>query len=311
VRRGAGVSPHEWCGNTGWLPGYPALIRAVAATGLDLPTAGLAVSIVFALLTLVLIDVAFVREEPWRIRLAVLALAAVFPGFVYFHAIFPMSLVAFLEMLTVRQLARQRWLSAGLAAGGLAFSYMTGVFGALPSAVAAWLGSPTATRRERLRAVGASAGLCVAGFGAVPFLHWWTTGAWNALFLAQHKYRHRIWLLLTTLRRVFRRMARAEWGDARMIQGAQSLLVAVIVLVLRHWRRSSTLDRVALAWTLVFWLGPLALGAQVSLYRSEGLVLPVVLVTRRLPIAVQAILVALAAVVGFGLARLFIQGRVV
>jgi hypothetical protein len=312
-----GQPPNEWCGNSGWMPGYPMLMRAVAATGLDFVTAGVLISIVFALLTLLLIDMAFVRHEPWRVRFAVLGLSAVFPGFVYFHAIFPMSLAAFLQMLTVRQLDRQRWLSAGAAGWSLAFSYTIGVLGALPSAAAPWLGPHRNSWRVRLRATLVSGGLCLAGLAAVLLLQWWTTGAWNALLLSQHKYRRSIWMPLGTLLRLMKRMTWVEWSDPRMLQGAQSVFVAGIVVsaavvVVWRWHRTSALDRIALSWALAFWLGPMTLGPRGNaFYRTEALVLPVVLVTRRLPFAFQVVLVVLSAIAGFGLARLFFEGRVV
>jgi hypothetical protein len=310
-----GMPPREWCGNAGWMPGYPMLVRAAALTGLDFVTAGVLVSVVFAFLTLALIDVAFVRREPWRVRLAVLGLAALFPGSVYFHAIFPMSLAAFLEMLAVRQLASGQWLSAGLAGWGLAFSYTTGVLGALPSAAAAWLGPRPDRRRDRIWATLVSGGLCLAGLGTVLGVQWWMTGAWNALFLSQHKYRHAMWFPLGTLLRLAKRMTWVEWDNPRMLQGAQSVFVAFMVVcaavvVARRWQRTTALDRIALAWALTFWLGPMTLGPRIAFYRTEALVLPVVLVTRRLPLALQAILAVLAAIAAFGLARLFFQGRV-
>jgi len=312
-----GQRPDEWCGNSGWMPGYPILVRAVGVTGLDLVTAGVLVSSVFALLTLVLVDVAFVRRETWRVRLATLGLAAFFPGFVYFHAAFPMSLAAFLQILMVRQLAREDWLSAGMAGWGLALSYTTGALAALPGAAAPWLRPSQGNWRERLRASAVSGGLCLAGAATVLLVHWWTTGAWNALLLSQHKYRRSAWFPLGTLLRLMKRMTWVEWDDPRMLDGAQAVLVACIVLsaaavVLWRWRRASPLDLIALSCALVFWLGPMTSGPRGNaFYRTEALILPVVLVTRRLPFACQVILLVMSAIAGFGLARLFFQGRVV
>ena len=309
-----GMPPHEWCGNTGWMPGYPLLIRDVAAAGWDVATAAVLVSTAFAFLTLLLIDVAFLRREPWRIRLAVLALAALFPGAVYFHAIFPMSLAAFLQILAVQRLGQGKWLSAGLAGWGLAFACSIGVLGALPCAAAAWLGPRREGRRAHLWPSVVSGGLCVAGLLAVLAIQWWTTGAWNALFLVQQEYH--AFFPLGTLLRLVKRMTGVEWGDPRMLQGAQSVLVAVIVasglvVVVGRWTRTSALDRIALAWALTFWLGPMSLGPRIALHRTEALVLPIVLVTRRLPFALQAVFAVLAAIAAFGLARLFFEGRVV
>ena len=90
-RAGSPFGPADWCGTAGWFPLYPLAMRLLGGLGLGLPRAGLALAELFALATLGLVW--WLLGASLRpAELACLALAAVFPGSIYEHALFPVSL---------------------------------------------------------------------------------------------------------------------------------------------------------------------------------------------------------------------------
>ncbi|OJH36206.1 hypothetical protein BON30_34160 [Cystobacter ferrugineus] len=123
------------------------------------------------------------------------------------------------------------------------------------------------------------------GFVAALAVFQVQTGAWNALFLSQAKYGHGIGNPLETLDAVVGPLLRGEsrhWKNAS--PRVQTLLVALLVLVARplsRWREVGQRERGLALYGLAFWLFPLVMGRGVSLYRSESLLVPLVLLAWR------------------------------
>jgi hypothetical protein len=108
--------PGQWCGNAGWFPLYPALVRGVSWTGLPLDWSGVVVA-QSACLALLAVVWRMLGARLTAAAVLCLALAAVFPGMVYDHAVFPISLASLATLLCLHWLARGRWVPAGLATG--------------------------------------------------------------------------------------------------------------------------------------------------------------------------------------------------
>lgn len=131
------VGAPNWCGNAAWMTLYPFLLAPFIPTGLDQATLGAAISALFHVATLVLLWVGFLKSRVTAASLTVLAAAAFFPGQVYYHAVFPLSLLTFLALATVYLSLRERWLLAAVTTGLAAATYSPGFL--LTPVVAAWL----------------------------------------------------------------------------------------------------------------------------------------------------------------------------
>jgi hypothetical protein len=71
-----------------------------------------------------------------------------------------------------------------------------------------------------------------------------------------------------------------------------------------RWPRAATL-LVPPVYTVLFWLAPLVAGGHLAQYRVHALLTPSVLLPRRLPAAVPAVVALLATVVAWRMAGLF------
>jgi hypothetical protein len=155
----------------------------------------------------------------------------------------------------------------------------------------------------------------VLGFTSVLFLHHRTVGAWDAFFRVQEKYGHDelrdpVGTFLQAVTPFFENVAdRNVPGFQTLLVGALMGAVALAMLVRR--KEVPPFDGCILATVLLFWAFPFVIGRGESLYRSEALLVPIVILTRYLPWTVQAALVGLAVALELHMAVLFFESVLV
>ncbi len=275
--------PPGHCGNTGWMPGYPWALRPLMAVGLSPRKASVVVSAAFVVASLTALWVGFLSS--WREGGALaLLLAAFFPGQVYQHGAFPLAQFSFLALLCLLAALRERWLLAGAAGFLAALTYSTGWL--LAPVLLGWaLFGPRAELVRRLPRAALAAGLTLAGFLGVLLLQWWQVGAWNAFFLVQGAYGHRLTNPVVSWWYAVGQVLTPPWQAIGEAPHFQTLLVSVWVCALLA-RVVAGRDRPAVLlalFTLAFWVFPLAMGRGISLYRSEATLMPSVLLLQGAP----------------------------
>lgn len=300
-------NPEEWCGNAAWFPLYPWLLRPLIALGVQPATAGVLVSGTAALAMLVLLWNGLLRE--WGLKgFVLLAMAGVFPGAVYAHAIFPTGVAQLCMVAAGVALARRRWVLVGLGGGFLSMSYVTGVLLSGPNAIGAWL------RSRSLRPVLVAGGLSVAGFAAVLLAQQVLLGHWDAWIRTYQKGLPGLGHPFAGYWDVIDKVVTAD--IQRRTIGIQALTVmGLIVLglatsaVTRSWR--NPVRAWAAMTALLYWGFPLYAGRGLSLYRADALVLPVLLLLVELPIWVLVPLLAWLTAIAFSMGQLFFNGYLV
>jgi hypothetical protein len=239
-----------------------------------------------------------------------LALAAVFSGSIYYHAIFPISAAVFALVVALRCLASRRGVAAGIAGSAAAITYSTGfAFAAVPGLRALLPGEPLG---ERVRGLLAPCGLTLLGLGGVVLVHHLTLGAWNAYLLTQRHYNYAFHFPLSTLADHARNLLPLRPESIPEIQSLSlaALVVALVVLTLRDRARTEGELLVAL-YAIVFWLFPLVLGGGLSLYRSESLLFPLAVLARRAPAFALTLAVAFFFVLSLAMAYLFFRSKLI
>lgn len=295
--------PGGMCGNTGWLPAYPWLIRLATAAGAPPEAAAHAISSIFFVGLLLVVWVGLLGAELGAAPLLCLLLAGFFPGQVYLHAVFPMSLAVLAASASLLLTARGRWLVGGLAGAVATMTYSSMVL--LPALL---LAGAIASRRWRNIA---TAPIAALGLAIVYLDHHIEVGAWNAFYLVQEKYghgKHGFGELF------FGRMSQALHGEPAPLQSLLVCVLAVagigalVVNALRRRRAPEPLDLYVLLYNLAMWLAPFFTTFPThSFYRGEVLVLPVVLLLRRLPLPLLALLTAATVGMAWSIAQLFFR----
>jgi hypothetical protein len=292
-----------WCGNAAWFPGYSWLVAAVAhPLGLSPANTAVWISALAQLACLILVWVLLDDARQWP----ALVLAAFFPGNVYMAAVFPVSLCALALLCCIWLIWSGMFKRAALAAAAAAACYPTGVL--LAPVAGLW-----ALLHRRWRAIWVVAG-ALGGLAAVLLVMRFQTGAWDAFALVQAKYAYG-GNLLDSLGARLKPLVNPRYRDEKgFVTGLQTLLSAVMVLLLavrelrRRWPERSSLAALCMG---TFWIAPLALGGRLSLYRSDALLLPAVLLFPAFPRKVQLAFVGAAFALSFPMASMFFRAVLV
>jgi hypothetical protein len=263
------------------------------------------VSALAALATLAVLWAFHLVSWPRRVGLATLGLAAVFPGVVYQHASFPISLFMLLCLVWLMGLVRAQTAAAAVAAPLAASTYTTGFLLGPATLGAGLLASPREWKRWLV--VTGSAAL---GPLAVVIWHQYALGAWDAFWQTQAKYGHGLHNPLATLARRLEPLLGGWSADPNAaIPAAQTLLVfawvtALAVVALRSRANLDRGDVVVLVFVVLYWLVPLVAG-RAALHRAESTLLLSVLLARRLPLPLLLVFAAASGITAWAMGRLF------
>lgn len=287
-----------WCGNAGWFPAYPWLMRWVGDLGPGVDAAGLALAWLFTLGTLVLLWATFLGRRLGAASATVLLYAAFAPGQVYDYAILPLSLLAFCTVGYLWLVSRERWLAAGIAGAVLVLIYPVGI--ATPAAAALYLlvGRREVALAERARRVGLAIAPAAVSIGLLLLLFQETLGHWNAYFLVQAKYHHQLGDPLAPALDSIGSLFRSAPFSVGNVPALQTLVVTVVlgcvlVSVALRRRHAERADLLIGLWAVATWLIP-ASTTGLTVQRSQAALLPIALLVGRLPRLLAAVLIVVA-----------------
>src|SRR6218665_449545 len=308
-----------WCGTAGWFPGYPCLIRLLSAV-MEPLAAAVMLSAFFHLGTLTLAwqwlrGNRTAKQSGLSKDGALLLMLGFFPGFIYHHAVFPVSMVNFFAFLFLRSVeGRPRPIAAGFSGIAAGLSYATGFL--MTAAAGAWkLAEAWQSRSRREKWKTMLLGIYPAvGMGLVFVWHQLALGRWNAFFLVQRKFGHSLHFPLATLADQLRLMSKTHGYEERVI-GLQSFTVMIWVVLMawfyrRAWKKNLTspLELGLFCMMVFYWLFPLLMGGGVSLYRAEALLMPSVLLARYFPGWLRWAFLSGFVWLAFFMTELFIKG---
>lgn len=276
----------EWCGNTGWFPGYPVLIALLSKTGLAPEPAAWYLSLFF----LICLGAGIARLSGFTSfnlhGALVMSLAATWAGSIYYASMFPVSLLLTCIIWGIYFLSRDKPLWVIIFSLLASLSYSTGFLTGMALGLAALFVIQETTRKWT------TALLCVAASLsglAIYFIHLHlTVGHWNAFLLVQEKYGHGLRIPLVSM---FQHLFKLPVGAdiITVMAYVQTTLVLLLYGFLTYFffRRKLYQNRIYLmAFILMsayFWF-PWTIGGNLSRYRSESLLLPGVLLIHQSPV---------------------------
>ncbi|MEU9233670.1 hypothetical protein [Streptomyces subrutilus] len=318
------------CGNVAWFPGYPMSVRATSATGLSYEASAVLVTEVSLLGMFAVLWWLLGARLTWATGLT-LAVGTVFPGGIYFHAMFPIALGTLALLVCVAGVSRGSWALA-TAAGFVAVAcHPVGAVAVgmlLSSALFAW-------RRDTrpMRCVKAVTSAALAGCGVLwaRWLMWQGTGRWDAYeVLQESSYRQ------GDLHEPFGEMRRAydfpfshwytpegrlPWLVEHSLAAHRPQLwlnIALVLLILLtaavrlvRERRLEVEEWAALVLTLAVFITPFLAGAEMSWYRNHAQMFVGLILVRRMPRWVQVPLLVLCAIQYVFLGAMFYTGTLV
>jgi hypothetical protein len=297
------------CGNAGWFPGYPMLIRLFGLLVSNAKLAGLLVSQVFLfhLLYLVLV-LAGIRSISMRSFLF-LCLTAFNFGFIYYHAIFPVSAVVFMALLALHSYRRgNKWL-CGLLCFLIATFYpsgfLLGVVFTLYQAV---------KNHRSFKAFLLSLPYMVLGilglltvFGILQL----SVNDWQAFLKVQAKlgnngFHNPIGAIVNYITPAFKPYKVETFQYYQAVIVLLALLTFLVLFIVKKGYRND-LHLWCFIYLNVFFFFPWIVGEHPSVYRADALLLPCLLALKdaRMPLLLG--LLALMLVVGIPVCSLFFR----
>ena len=286
-----GSDPNQWCGNAGWMPGLPILTGLLVDFGMNAREAAFLISNIAFVGCLILLRRLFGQIAPNRDPRISLLIASVFPGGIYFHAVFPISLLMFFSILSLLLLTQQRFFLASIVSACGALSYATGFLlaGVVGCAAAA---APTVSMTRKLAKAAFYSAIAFSGFLIVLAMHRIATDHWNAFFLVQAKYGHGLHNPLLSITSVLESVPPEYSAPVKLVVPAQTLVICAAVLslftvMLMRREEITAIEWLAAIHVFLFWIFPLVMGPGVSPTRAQANLLPLTLLMARLPQAVQ------------------------
>ena len=300
--------PGAWCGNAGWAPLYPMLMRMFGNLGMNMAQSGLWISqLCFWGLLLVCAKLWEINDFSLRSWLGV-ALVGFAPGSIYFQALFPVSMAAMLLALVHYFIKKESWWLAGLCGFFAVLTYSSGFFllmGFGFYGLFRWMKEKKFPWEFALK-VGIPPVLGLLVWFGYDYL---STGHWDAMFLIQQKYGHGLHSPIKHFGQHLRILFGHSWGMKSWVE-VQNLVLMILVLFSAYWafrHKNSPFSRFQGWYMFIFWMVPYSVGMDVSLYRGCALLTPGYSLFKNLPIAAMLVMLAFFLIMWFPMAVLFIQ----
>lgn len=272
----------EFCGNTGWFPAYSFLIRFVSAFVGSYEYSAVLLSNLFYFFSLYLMLRISNKYDFSLHTFAFLLVAAFFFGFIYYHAVFPISMIICISLLSIHYfLKRQIWIAA-LFAMLVSFTYASG-FLLTTTLVLLHLFEKKTSFKKNLLFAGLTGLIGGLGLIACFLIFELKFNDWQAFFKVQAKYEHHLQNPILNLADYFSVFNRDELLSDGNIILSQSLLVIAtyllaLIVYLRKGKKRTRLHSTILLYASLFLVFPWIVGGELSMYRSEALLLPIVLI---------------------------------
>ncbi len=298
----AGISL-PWNGNSGWFPLYPLVLAPFAHLHVG-EAAGAVVAALCQLATLAILWFAFVRGCPRAKAVALMGLAAVFPGAVYLSAVFPLSMLTMLFLAGLWFVRRDNGRRVAATAFLATLTYPLGA-----------LYAPAVFVATRRRAPGATlAVLATAGaLGVFALAQRLMTGHWDAYRLTEigrvglvNPIRPLLSAKASTLSYLH---DPTLWSAIPAVQTTLVLVIVAAAVAGAALSWETVFTRVVLTLVLLCWAEPLILGGGIALYRTEVVLLPAVILLRRIPAPVVTAFVVLAAPIAYWISVLYFRAQ--
>ena len=295
------------CGNTGWFPLFPWMIKAFATLGLSISSAALFVTLLSLLVSSEVLSRLIQRR--WS-SVAVAVAFLLLPGGVYHVAAFPVSLTTALDLSAI-------WLFLYSFYGASAVSAFLAAFAYPSSVILAVALGPFLFKRSVLQ--GLKFQILHILPVVAPVFGYFAAKAWidhasgivSAYSLTQARYGHSWSLSLTVLRS----SVRYFWKNPVFLQTGTVFILMILAtaIILRHLSVQNALLSccfLVMGWS--WWMLPHLIGDSVSIYRQEALLAPLFVMAgsylpRNVILMAAVPLIALSAV----MTRLFFSGELV
>ena len=295
------------CGNCGWMPGFPMLIRLFQGLGMSA-----AIAAQWIVNGTFLLFLAFLWKHVCKTAgtqgILLLFLTACWPGSVYYQAAFPIALFVLMVGMCLTYLQQARWKPAALCAAGASLAYSTGfLLGAVMVPYIVYRYRHSIREVFRFMLIPAAS---LLSFGLVLCYQWWQTGVFGAFFQTQSKYGHGLNSPLKILGLIWNRALEHPNVEVRFTDWLTLCITAGLLVLLVWYFLGSAKPELKLllaSYVLCFWFLPLSMSPHLAFYRQAAALAPLVLFMGSLQLKILSALLLAGMAINPVLARFFLQ----
>ncbi len=273
----------EFCGNTGWFPGYPGFIRVFTWFGFDAEYIAGLISRIFYFFNIYLVLLICNYNNKDHRQWLIAFIAALFFGFIYYHSIHPISMVVFFSLAAFLSAEKKNHLFTLLFCLLPAMYYPSGFLTGASIGIYILLKKETIITKIR-QAIWPATGTAL-GIAAVFGIYKYSVNDWNAFHTHQHKHFHEYNNIISNLYNWILNCPYLHKGEIRIFIYIQSVTVICffILLSIRFFRKKMYTES-TFRWSYIHFLLNFTLlwsiGGVMSFYRSEALMLPAILLMK-------------------------------
>lgn len=268
------------CGNAGWFPGYPILLKLMSLTKVNTILISGVVSKLFYFLSLLLITIIAKINNFSLKNILFLLFPTFFFSFIYYNAIFPISAVLFFSLLGFHfHLNNKRW-ALGCCCFLAALLYPTGFLLSFVFALHILLNKNDSQKKKFLNL------LIPLSFGGIGVLLTFLifhiqVGDWTAYMQVQAKYGHSLQSPIKNVGNMLKRISTDifSWNNIIILQSI-IIITSFFGLSIYFFKKKLHTNKLFLLsyiFVFLFLVFPWAVGGSgMSMYRAESLLIPFV-----------------------------------
>ncbi len=305
----------EMCGNCGWFPAYPFLIKTFGYLFQDKKLISGIISKVFCFFILFMVLViADIRKFTFR-NLLFLSIAGFFFGFVYYSAVFPISAVLFLALAAIYFYFKRNICISGLFCMLASLFYPTAILISFAIATTIFFRDQAIPVKKRIQKCIIPISMGITGLLIVFLIFQLQVGEWDAFMKVQSKYGHGIQNPIKKAAGVIEKF-NAEIFSADNFSNLQSISVLAGFLILtrafiRKKLYQNELYLLSYCYVAFYLISPWTLGGNISLYRAESLLLPAVFLLKDLKTKWILLIVLILLAIGGPMSYFFFEGNLI
>ncbi len=293
--------------NTGWFPGYPLILKLSSILPFSIHDLAPWVSKVLFFISIVLFGKVS-NTLNFNFKNAVFMLIPAFWfGFIYFNNAFPNSTILFFILLAFYSYMSDKKGLLYFSCVMASLAYPTGFLVSVVVSATMFLYSKEVLKK-RLHAVIPS----IFGFIGLAlfflYLHY-EVGDWEAFLKIQNKYNHGLHNPLVNIRDKFRGFSFdfSQGGNSIILQSATILMLYILssIYFFRKQLYKSQVYLLSFAFFTIYLAFPWIVGGDLSIYRSEALLLPAAILYKEVSPRINIILVSVLLFFGAVMGHLF------
>lgn len=300
----------EWCGNTGWFPGYPLFIKLFSLIFRDSNLTAVLLTKVFYILNLYLVTLFLDLNKINLKSFLLVTIASISFGFIYLNAIFPMSGVLFWLLLSIYSYINNNYKLSFVSCILASFFYPTGFLVSIILAISHFI----FTKNSFMNKIGIEISFIASGLIGIImvffYMHYYVSD-WMAYFNVSAKYGNHLHNPLESIIPYLKKSFTEPYNIVNFKYYQTTIvIISYLIFILFFWIKKlykNELQFIVYLFLSFYIFFPWSVAGDLSSYRSESLLLPFVFSLKNLNYKWLLMVILILLILGMPISHLFFR----